>query len=111
MGQVNLLINGRSYTVGCADGEEEHIGFLGSFLDKRVSELIGTVGQVGELRLLLMAALTVADDLAGLQDDFQKLKSEVDLLRADLAEAEQGGTAIANLAARIEDIAARLQQS
>jgi cell division protein ZapA len=49
---VNVLIKGRAYTVACDEGEEDHVRELGEFLDKRVRELSGSVGQVGDARLL-----------------------------------------------------------
>jgi len=60
---VNVLLNGRAYTVACDQGEEDHVRELGEFLDKRVRELAKTVGQAGDARLLLMAGLVVADEL------------------------------------------------
>ena len=47
---VNVLVNGRAYTVACDDGEEDHVRDLGQYLDKRVRELSGSVGQVGDAR-------------------------------------------------------------
>ena len=61
---VNVMINGRAYTLACDDGEEEHLRELGQFLDKKVRELSSSVGQVGDARLLLMAGLVVADELS-----------------------------------------------
>ena len=63
-GQVRITINGRSYKIGCDAGEEDRIIELGQYLDGRVAELASRVGQVGDERLLLMAALVLADDLA-----------------------------------------------
>ena len=63
MAQVRLTINGRSYEVGCDDGQEEHLARLAAFIDRRVGELAATVGQVGEARLLVMASLLIADEL------------------------------------------------
>jgi cell division protein ZapA len=59
---VNVLVNGRAYTIACDDGEEDHLRELGTFVDKRVQELTGSVGQVGDTRLLLMAGLVIADE-------------------------------------------------
>src|SRR5258706_14914975 len=61
---VNVLVNGRAYTVACDEGEEEHLRELGQYLDKRVRELSATVGQVADSRLLLMAGLVIADELS-----------------------------------------------
>src|SRR5205085_2476631 len=61
---VNVLVNGRAYTVACDEGEEDHLRELGQYLDKRVRELSATVGQVADSRLMLMAGLVIADELS-----------------------------------------------
>lgn len=64
MGQVQIRINGRSYEIACDDGEEDHVAELGRFIDKRVGDLAQRLGQVGDSRLLVMAALVIADELS-----------------------------------------------
>ena len=59
---VNVMVNSRAYTIACDDGEEEHLRELATHVDDKVKELLGSVGQVGESRLLLMAALLIADE-------------------------------------------------
>ena len=57
MGQVNVSINDRSYSVACGDGEEDHLRELARYLDGHVGDLAKSVGQVGDTRLLLLAGL------------------------------------------------------
>src|SRR3546814_11102105 len=64
MSQLSITINGRNYSIACEDGQEEHLTKLAGYLDMRVGELVGAVGQVGAARLLRMAALLVADELS-----------------------------------------------
>ncbi len=64
MATVNVEINGRQYMVGCADGQEERVRLLARQFDENVRQVAGDVGAVGELRLFLMAALLVSDELA-----------------------------------------------
>ncbi len=59
---VNVMVNARAYTIACDDGEEDHLRDLASHVDAKVKELLASVGQVGETRLLLMAALLIADE-------------------------------------------------
>ncbi len=59
---VNVMVNARAYTIACDDGEEEHLRELATHVDKKVRELLEQVGQVGDQRLLLMAALLITDD-------------------------------------------------
>jgi len=63
MATVTVDINGRPYAVGCADGQEERVRVLASQFDGHVRSVAGDVGQVGDLRLFLMAALMLADEL------------------------------------------------
>ena len=61
MSNVTLQIGGRSYIVACAEGEEAHVEGLGQLIDDKVRDL-GTSGH-NEVRLLLFAALLLADEL------------------------------------------------
>jgi cell division protein ZapA len=73
---VNVEINGRHYMVGCADGQEERVRLLSRQFDENVRQVSADVGAVGELRLFLMAALLVSDELAELRAQFNKLRVE-----------------------------------
>jgi cell division protein ZapA len=61
MSNVALSVGGRSYTVNCAPGEEEHITELGAMIDGKLSAM-GAAGQ-NETRNLLFAALLLADEV------------------------------------------------
>ena len=61
---VNVLINGRAYTVACDEGEEDRLRDVSQILDKRVRELASSVGQVGDSRILVMAGLVICDELS-----------------------------------------------
>jgi len=63
MATVTVEINGRPYAVGCADGQEERVRILGKQFDTSVRQVAGDVGHVGDIRLFLMAALMLADEL------------------------------------------------
>lgn len=63
MGQVSVIINGRTYRLACSDGEEARLLELASHVKSRVDQLTREFGQVGDDRLLLMTALLVADEL------------------------------------------------
>src|SRR3954452_5001884 len=60
---VNVLINGRAYSVACDAGQESHVQELGRKLDAKVNELVASVGQAGDARLLVMAGLLLCDEL------------------------------------------------
>lgn len=61
MSNVALLVGGRTYTVNCAAGEEDHIAELGAMIDAKLSAM-GAAGQ-NETRNLLFAALLLADEV------------------------------------------------
>ncbi|MDP1640265.1 MAG: cell division protein ZapA [Hyphomicrobium sp.] len=63
MGQVAITVNGRSYRFDCGDGEEPRLQELAEYVKGRMEALSLEHGSVGEERLLLMAALTIADEL------------------------------------------------
>jgi cell division protein ZapA len=62
MAQVNLQINGYNYLVGCEDGQEGHLGAMAQLIQRRIDS-VKAIGQHGEARLLLLAALLLADEL------------------------------------------------
>lgn len=116
MAQVSVSVNGRSYIVACDDGEEEHLRELARYLDNHVQSLAESVGQVGDSRLLLMAALLVADELSETLSRLDNLEGEAVRMkdtRTNLLERAQTtenevSEVLDAAARRIEDIAARL---
>lgn len=63
MGQVSVTVNGRSYRFDCGEGEEARLRELATHVKDRVDKLISEYGHVGSERLMLMAALLIADEL------------------------------------------------
>jgi cell division protein ZapA len=110
VGQVSVTVNGRTYDVACDDGQEEHLVELSRYLDRRVGDLIASVGQVGEARLLLMTSLLLADELS-------EAYAEADALRIGAGQASLPnemdravGDRIDALAQQIEAVAARFRE-
>ena len=64
MGRVTLEINGKAYVVGCEDGGEPHARALAARIDAKVRQIAPEAGAPGEARLILMAALMIADELS-----------------------------------------------
>lgn len=110
MGQITVTINESSYVLACGDGEEEHIAGLARSLDRRVANLVSSVGQVGEARLLLMASLMMADELWEATYQLEHLQAQQGTTdRTDVDETLI--TDLGMLADRIESIAARLKET
>ena len=63
MATVTVEVNGRPYAVGCADGQEDRVRMLARQFDDHVRNVASEVGHVGDIRLFLMAALLLADEL------------------------------------------------
>jgi cell division protein ZapA len=113
MAQVNVTINGKSYPVACDDGQEERIRHLARYLDGKVAEFAKSLGAVGEARLLLLAGLVVADELAEANEQILRARRGAAAGngpgRHDAAAEAVLAAGIDDLAARIEAIAARLE--
>jgi cell division protein ZapA len=110
MGQVTVTINGRPYDIACDDGQEEHVNGLASYLDERVGELAGSIGQVGDARLLVMASLVIIDELVEAVREIEAMKSRTEAeTEAQVMARESEG--IEALASRLEELAARLERA
>jgi cell division protein ZapA len=116
---VNVMVNGRAYTIACDDGEEDHLRGLAAHVDSKVRELLESVGQVGDQRLMLMAALLITDEFfeaRGHVDAHAQEAGELKNAHAEVSErldkSEQiAFAALEKAARRVEDIAARLAQA
>ncbi|MDP2620849.1 MAG: cell division protein ZapA [Hyphomicrobiales bacterium] len=116
MSEVTVTINGRSYKMSCDDGQERHLLGLAEHVGRHVETLKVHVGQVGDTRLLLMAAIMVADELGearrrigGLEEEVQRLSAAHDLAAARLQETQEAAARNLDIAAeRIEEMAERL---
>ncbi len=110
MSHVNVTINGRQYRMACEEGQETRLLRLAESLESRVENLRGKFGEIGDARLTVMAALTVADELIDANQRIRALEEELGALRdvrvvaADRARATQAAVAAAlnSAADRIE---------
>lgn len=109
MATVSVEVNGRAYVVGCEDGQETHVEALARQFDAQVREVSDAVGQVGELRLFLMAALMTADELADVKARLADAEGAVGGFEGDRHAAEaRAAEAIEAAAARIEALTANV---
>ena len=81
MAHVIVQVNGRPYTMQCPEGEEEHLRDLAVLLDSEVQRVKTSVGNVGDIRMLVMAGLMVADRLSEAIAKIQSLEEQVQGLR------------------------------
>ena len=118
MAQVSVTINGRQYRMSCEDGQEGHLMRLAKDLDLRIDELRAKFGEIGDMRLTVMAALTIADELTEAGRRIRALEEELTMLQdarisaADRAHATQVAIASAfnSAAERIENVAKSLNE-
>lgn len=82
MAHVVVTIAGRAYRMACGDGEEAHLEGLAAAFDAKVQEMRGAFGEIGDMRLQVMAALTLADDLAETKRRVEALEGEIAALKA-----------------------------
>jgi cell division protein ZapA len=114
---VNVMVNGRAYTLGCDEGEEEHLKQLAALVDAKAREAISMVGsQAGDAKLMLMAALLMADEHHEMSaklgasvravGEFSSAR-ETAATRAQQAESV-AAEALEEAARKLEEVAARL---
>lgn len=110
MSKVTISLNGRAFTIGCEDGQQAYLRDLAAHLDAHVRDLGEKVGQIGDLRLLLMASLIVADEMREAQGRIEALEDERADLKGRLSHAEARLRSERSRAAEaIEAAAARLE--
>jgi cell division protein ZapA len=106
MPMVPVVVNGRTYDIACDPGQEEQLKRLAGDFAARVERLVAQVGQVGDARLMLMAGLLVADDLASLR---QGGANGADREHSTSGDMEALADAVGDLASRVEAIAGKLE--
>jgi len=119
MAQVTVTIGGRVYRLACNEGEEPHLETLARSIDGKIDEIRGSFGEIGDQRLVVMAALTIADELSEARRTIAALEAKA-LENADIDSAArrdadhqlaQAAEALGEASHRIESLAAALAQS
>ncbi len=105
MAQVSVTIDGRKYRLACNEGEETRLEELASMVDEKITELRRAFGEIGDQRLVVMAALAFADQFADARHAAETGRERV---RAEDARSETIAATLDGLGARLEDLAARL---
>jgi cell division protein ZapA len=100
MAQVDITVNNQNFLIACEDGQEDRLLDLSKIVDDKVGELAAQVGQVGPTRLLVMAALVIADELVDLRENVKLTTGQ----NSD-DKSESAVACINELSRRIEKIA------
>jgi len=89
MANVNVKFNNKEYLLSCDEGQEENLKELANYLDSKYNDLKKNLGNIGENKLLLIAAIQMVDDYFDLKkkvdnkkDDFEKLSIKFKELRS-----------------------------
>lgn len=101
MAQISLPIGGYTYQVSCRDGEEDHLRALGESVAAKIDQARAAVGNPGEVRQLLLAALLFADE----NNDLRKASGN----GIAPEPAKNDDSALRALVERIERIASSLE--
>ena len=111
MPHVQVTIAGRSYRMACGPGEEGHLEALAAAFDARIAEMRSAFGEIGDMRLHVMAALTTGDELAETRRRVEALEAELGALRAVAsAEADRGERTSRQLAEALNRSSERLER-
>jgi cell division protein ZapA len=73
LADVAINFNGRSYRFACGDNEVQRLQEIAKYLTGKLEALMHEHGNVGDERLMLMAALTIADELFDARADVDEL--------------------------------------
>lgn len=113
--QVNVRINGYTYTVGCEDGQEAHLVAMAAQVDQRIDSINRALGTTtSEQRLLVLSALLMADELHDLRAELDQLRAQLSKPARARAEAKSEADAarkLARLADQAEQIANGLERA
>ncbi|WP_377290822.1 cell division protein ZapA [Rhizobium sp. SG2393] len=116
MAQVTVNIDGKAYRMACEEGQEDHLTELAARFDRYVGHLKQQFGEIGDLRITVMAGIMVMDELSEVSRRLKTLETEVENIRgvrdAALAEQAKGddliASALADVTAQILGITAKL---
>lgn len=103
MAEVSIPINGVTYKITCDDGQEARLHELASFFDSHVQQLAVQVGDVADSRLMLLAGLTVCDDLLETKAQLRNIQDQTGVV------SEEGVADVLRTAAqKVRDVSNRL---
>jgi cell division protein ZapA len=116
MPQVTVTIAGKAYRIACADGEEQHLEGLAASYDAKIEDMRVAFGEIGDMRLHVMAAITLADEMHETKRRMAALEAELAELRRFASAGDQRMQAveerladgILRAAERIEELARSL---
>jgi len=83
MAQVTVTIDGKAYRMACEEGQEAHLTDLANRFDRYVGHLKEQFGEIGDLRVTVMAGIMIMDEVAELTRRVGSLEGELESLRGN----------------------------
>ncbi|WP_176085244.1 cell division protein ZapA [Martelella sp. HB161492] len=109
MAQVTVTIDGKAYRMACEAGQEDHLHDLAARFDGYVSHLRGQFGEIGDLRLTVMAGIMIIDELSDTRAQLESNLAELQALRGEKETAgAETGAREAEIAAALEALSSRI---
>ena len=116
MAQVTISVMGRTYRMACEDGQEDHLSGLAAGFEKIIGELRGSFGEIGDQRLMVMAAILIMDRLRDAEERLDRAgqdlrdvrESRRDTVARMEAMEENVAILLESAAERIENLAHRI---
>jgi cell division protein ZapA len=106
-----VTIAGRTYRMGCDEGQEKRLEELAALVDGKIAEMKGSFGEIGDQRIVVMAALQIADEAADARDRVAALEAELASARTHVESAQARESALeTRLEQALGDAAARIEQ-
>lgn len=99
MPDVRITVNGQGYAIGCGEGEEDRVRELATYFNAHVERLAGELGHIAEARLLIIAGLTVCEEL---------FSARTEAASTDIAKEQSLARAIDSAAERVDKVAKAL---
>jgi cell division protein ZapA len=101
MGQINVMVAGRPYSLSCRDGEEARLARLCELVHAKAQDLHQSLGQMSEARTLLMSAILLADELSDMREKLARTPAFTPLEEHNRPILEQATLKLEALAAKI----------
>jgi len=111
MSQVMVAIAGRTYRIACADGEERHLESLAALVDSKIQDMRASFGEIGDMRLHVMAAIALADEMHEKERRIAALEAELAELRVFASAGDERTQLVeARLAEGVRKAAERIER-
>lgn len=100
MATVTVTIDGKLYRMACDEGQEQHLTGLAERFDQYVGHLKSSFGEIGDVRLTVMAGIMVMDEL-------NEMQKRVKALEEASSQANRNDTTVTHV---LNDMAQRMEQ-